>query len=162
VSAELAIIAIIFLDVIAICCEIMLESVCPHQNPLSEWTSDLNATFIKYDKAYHSVHDWETALGWTSKSILFLFLLKEALLIFAVGIKSYFTKGPHIIDFGITAVAFGLEMGFFISKQYSNSNQAATLTHLITVLLIWRVVRSAASPPTLLLCCSVTPANRYV
>ncbi len=44
---ELAIIAIIFLDVVAVCCEIMLESVCPHQKLLSEWAGDLNATFVK-------------------------------------------------------------------------------------------------------------------
>jgi hypothetical protein len=137
---ELAIIAIIFLDVLAVCCEIVLESVCPHQKPISDWTSDLHATYTKYDKAYHLVHDWETALGWTSKAILFLFLIKEALLIFAVGIKAYFTKGPHLIDFFITAIAFALEMGFFLSKQYSDNTQAATLTHLITILLVWRVV----------------------
>jgi hypothetical protein len=115
----------------------------------------------RYDKSYHVVHDWETALGWTSKSILFLFLLKEALLIFAVGIKPYFTKGPHIIDFCITAVAFALEMGFFLSKQYSNNSQAATLTHLITVLLVWRVVRhSTASPSLILPHCSVNSCNQ--
>jgi hypothetical protein len=142
--SELAIIAIIFLDVLAVCCEIMLESVCPHQKPLSDWTSNLDATYVKYDKAYHLVHDWETALGWTSKAILFLFLIKEALLIFAVGFRSYFTKGPHIIDFLITAIAFALEMGFFLSKQYSDNTQAATLTHLITVLLVWRVVSHPA------------------
>jgi hypothetical protein len=145
--AELAIIAIIFVDVLAVCCEIMLESVCPHQKPLSDWSSNLDATYSKYDKAYHLVHDWETALGWTSKAILFLFLMKEALLIFAVGVKSYFTKGPHLIDFFITAIAFALEMGFFLSKQYSDSTQAATLTHLITILLVWRVVRAPLPTP---------------
>jgi hypothetical protein len=72
--------------------------------------------------------------------------MKEALLIFAVGIGAYFTKGPHLIDFFITAVAFGLEMGFFLSKQYSNNSQAATLTHLITILLVWRVVRAPLQP----------------
>ncbi len=109
-------------------------------------------TYAIYENAYLAVHEWETALGWTSKSILFLFLLKEALLIFAVGMKNYFTKAPHLIDFSITLVAFGLEMGFFLSKQYDNSSQAATLTHLITVLLIWRVVRpplSHSPPPPL-------------
>ncbi len=139
--AELAIIAIIFIDVLAVCCEIMLESVCPHQKDVSYWKKDFNATYAQYNKDYHVLHDWETALGWISKAILFMFLVKEALLIFAVGIKNYFTKGPHLIDFFITIVAFSLEMGFFLSKQYSNSTQAATLTHLITVLLIWRVVR---------------------
>ena len=124
----------------------MLESVCPHQKELSYWKKDLMKTYATYEKAYLVVHDWETALGWTSKAILFLFLVKEALLIFAVGIKNYFTKAPHLIDFFITVVAFALEMGFFLSKQYDNNAQAATLTHLITVLLIWRVVRPP--PPT--------------
>ena len=125
----------------------MLESVCPHQKDVSYWKKDFNATYAVYDKAYHIVHEWETALGWISKAILLLFLIKEALLIFAVGIKNYFTKGPHLIDFFITIVAFSLEMGFFLSKQYSHSTQAATLTHLITILLIWRVVR-ALTPRT--------------
>ena len=115
----------------------MLESVCPHPKDKSDWETNFDATYVKYTKGYHVVHDWETALGWISKSILFLFLLKEALLIFAVGIKHYFKKGPHLIDFFITIIAFALEMGFFLSKQYSDNVQAATLTHLITILLIW-------------------------
>lgn len=119
----------------------MLESVCPHQVPNSIWAADFDATLLKYEAGYHRVEQWEVSLGWISKGILFLFLIKEALLVFAVGIRLYFSTGAHVIDFVITAVAFGLEIGFFVSKQYGSNSQAATLTHLIVVLLVWRVVR---------------------
>ncbi len=119
----------------------MLESVCPHQVPNSSWAADFDVTLLKYEAGYHRVEQWEVSLGWISKGILFLFLIKEALLVFAVGIRLYFSTGAHVIDFVITAVAFGLEIGFFVSKQFGSHSQAATLTHLIVVLLVWRVVR---------------------
>jgi hypothetical protein len=136
-TVELCLVVLIFLDVAAVCCEIMLTSVCPKEQHSQAFCLD-DALFHTYEKEYHNVEKWEAALGWISKCILLLFLLKELLLIFALCPRAYFSTPAHVLDFFITIVALALELGFSIINQAS---AAATLSNLVIVLLVWRVLR---------------------
>jgi len=124
--------------------------VCPAQQHLSDWTALSSApdaaavfapVFDKYEHSFEHVHDWSIALSSISRTILSLLLLKELLIVFAIGVKRYFKTGPHVIDFVIIVVAWSLELYYFVEERQINQSFKDGRPLLFMIVIAWRVVR---------------------
>ena len=144
------ILLLIFLDVGAVLCEVMLRNVCPAP---PSGTPDAAR-----------LHHWGEGLSWSSRSILFVLLAHQLLLMLAFGCQ-FFKKAAYVLDLVIVCVALGLEMahlalelaeaaahgagGHGNDDGHGHSHDAPAATEglmgdggtLIIVLLCWRVVR---------------------
>ncbi len=87
------------------------------------------------------MHDWSLALSSISRTILSLLLLKELLIVFAVGVNRYFKTGPHVIDFIIVVVAWSLELYYFVNERQINQSFKDGRPLLFMIVIAWRVVR---------------------
>jgi len=146
--AHAAILCLIFLDVGAVLCEVMIRNVCvaPPAGSADE----------------ERLHEWGEGLSWASRSILFVLLLHLVALMAAFG-AAFFKKAAYVIDLLIVCVALGLEMAHLaLELRAEASHGGGGASHLgaesegahdipaglagdggalIIVLLCWRVVR---------------------
>jgi len=151
------ILLVVFLDVAAVLCEIMLRDVCPGAPAGSPGAQ--------------TVSDWSVGLAWTSRSLLFFLLIHQVLLLFAVGPHVFASHAGYVVDLLIVVVALVLEMthlGLELAEEQREAAAAAAAgahddghgghgAHgegtqyggalhddaggLLIVLLAWRVVR---------------------
>lgn len=146
--AHATILLLIFLDVGAVLCEVMIRNVCVAP---AAGTSDAAR-----------LHQWGEGLSWASRSILFVLLLHLVSLMVAFG-GAFFKKWTYMIDLIIVCVALGLEMAHLaLELQHSAHGGASHLAGpalgaedphdipeglagdggaLIITLLCWRVLR---------------------
>jgi hypothetical protein len=134
--------AIILLDVVAVCCETMLSAVCPKEPALSTWNlgcATSSSVLLAREKLMHDydlLEHWQRALSSIGLSLLSLLVLKELLLIFAVGFINFFSTGPHLIEFTVVITAFSLELYMFVHET-----QGAAVSITSSFLLAWRALR---------------------
>ena len=147
--AHAAILLLIFIDVGAVLCEVMIRNVCvapPAGTP---------------DVA--RLHHWGEGLSWASRSILFILLLHLLALMVAFG-GAFWRKWAYVVDLVIVCVALGLEMAHLHMELVEQRHGGGGASHLadpspaedphdipaglagdggalIIVLLCWRVVR---------------------
>ena len=140
--AHAIILCLVFLDVMAVLCEVMLRNVCvvPEKG-----TSDDARLYV-----------WGEGLAWFSRVVLFILLLHLALLIFSFG-AVFFKKFVYVVDLVVVLVALGLEMahlGLEFAAEASGDPHLESKYHeavpaglagdggtLIVILLCWRVIR---------------------
>ena len=148
-NAHAAILILIFLDVGAVLCEVMIRNVCVQPPP---GTPDAARLF-----------QWGEGLSWASRSILLVLLLHLIALMVAFG-GAFFKKWAYLVDLLIVCVALSLEMAHLVLElQHGAHGGASHLAGpalgasedphdipgglagdggaLIIVLLSWRVVR---------------------
>lgn len=121
--AHAAALCLVFVDVCAVLCEVMLTAVCP----LAGGDSEGPAIWVK-------------ALGWVSKSVL-LVLLAQQLVLFGCFGFAYLRKLPYVVDLAVCCVAVGLEFGALAREAHGKEEGNSAASSLVIVLLTWRVVR---------------------
>lgn len=143
------ILCLIFLDVMAVLCEVMLRNVCVA--PVVGTADDVR------------LYKWGEGLSWFSRAVLLVLLAHLILLVVSFG-KSFFKKWMYVLDLVIVLVALGLEMAHLgielaasashggsstVADAHAESQVRETVPAglagdggtLIVVLLCWRVVR---------------------
>jgi len=143
--AHAIVLVLVFIDVACVLCELMLRDVCPAPPSGSQ-----NARTLR---------SWEEGLSWTSRSILFILLIHQLLLIYGFGLH-YFKKLAYLIDLGIVGVAIALEMAQ-LALELKNGGahrrlgpitdddahedhhelEGEDIGRLVVVLLVWRILR---------------------
>jgi len=123
---QLFVLLLIVVDVICVCCEIMLGSVAGCRVEAEGGALPDGVKAVPLDRVEH----WEAGLHWTSIAIVIALLTQQALLFLSYGLV-HFTKLFNCLDLVILVVALGLELGL----------HGDDAPGIIVVVLGWRVVR---------------------
>jgi hypothetical protein len=125
---QLFLLLLIVVDVICVCCEIMLGSVAGCRMEAEGGALPDGVKAAPVDRVEH----WEAGLHWTSIAIVIALLAQQALLFLSYGLV-HFTKLFNCLDLVVLVVALGLELGL----------HGDDAPGIIVVVLGWRVVRVA-------------------